>query len=294
MAFPQVRASIPSEFTETDRSSIVCTHPTGLTAGDLLLIFVGLINFGFDVSASTPSGFSEIASNAGGSRRLLYLWYKVATAGDVSAGSTTITLPSGSDKSGYATMAITGAASGSELTLFEQDVITPSSDTLTVTTAITPIVPESLAISAFLPVDLSLSAVLTASSFSLTPSTTMIERVDVGVRDGSSDGGSLMIATGEYSGTSQITSRAVTVSESINGESATIFVLVNAPVNATATNAFFENDSEFFSPLTGSTQTPSNDFREISPQFFAASAKASRGTNWQTESKPSTNWENEI
>jgi hypothetical protein len=220
--------------------------------------------------------------------------------GDVSAGSTTVTFresdgdPRLVENNIYAMFAVTGAASGSEITLSEQDELGGLGNvTFNFTTALTPIVDESLVFAAFIPFDFNLSTALTGSGYSLTPSSAMTKRVDIGYRDGSSDGQSLMIATTEYSGRTQITSRSVTISETITSGIGSIIFLVNAPQSATATNAVFQTSPVTFATLTGSTQNATSDFTEISPNFLIQSGRGTTPTQWSNESKPSTDWSNE-
>lgn len=291
MAYPQLRASITSSFTDTDNSSVSATHPTGLTAGDLMIFYVAIFNVGADRTVTTPSGWTVQDSYTFSDRRTVIVYKKIATGGDVSAGSTSVSFSGSVDKFGYAMFAVTGAASGSEITLSENDDVTPAGvTTATGTTALTPIVPESLVFSAFFLTDLDLAATLTASSFSLTPSITMTERVDVGVRDGASDGCSLMIATGEYSGLSQITSRSVTFSESINGQSSSLVLIVNAPLNASGTTALHSADADFFAPTATNGATGTTALHQADADLYAPTAMGTSPSQWAGENKPSTTW----
>jgi hypothetical protein len=301
MAYPQIRSSITSAYNSTDSSTVVCSHPTGLTAGDLMILFVTFVNSGGDRFIVTPNGWTLIQYYSySGNRRSGAAYKKIATSGDVSAGSTTVTFresdgdPRLVENNIYAMFAVTGAASGSEITLSEQDELGGLGNvTFNFTTALTPIVDESLVFAAFIPFDFNLSTALTGSGYSLTPSSSMTERVDIGYRDGSSDGQSLMIATTEYSGRTQITSRSVTISETITSGIGSIIFLVNAPQSATATNAVFQTSPVTFATLTGSTQNATSDFTEISPDFPTQSGRGTTPTQWSNESKPSTDWSNE-
>ena len=296
MAYPSIRSSITSAVTDTNGSTIACTHPTGLTVGDLMVLFVSTFDPSGDGSITTPSGWT-LQEKAEELNDYVFVAYKkIALSGDVSAGSTTVTFTAGTvDKSGYAMFAITGAAVGNEITVSEADDIASSSavTTLNVTTALTPVVPETLVLSAFQIVDFDLSAVLTASAFTLTPTSTMTERVDVGDRDVRSDGFSLFIASAEYAGTTEITSRSVTFSESVDpGASLSIILFVNATVDATGTNALLQVSPTQFSQAGVAGTTGTNTLHSVSPTMFAQSGNGQRGTPWTNPNKPATNWNN--
>jgi hypothetical protein len=294
MAYPAVR-SVSSSATDTDGSSIVATHPSGLTAGDLMILLVGIFNGGAR-TITTPSGWTVEHSANDENRFRFAVYKKVATSGDVSAGSTTVSFSGTVDKSAFGMYAITGAAAGVEITLSEVDsqIGNVNSTTITDTTAITPLTSESLVISSYYVRDFELSATLTASSFSLTPTTTLTERIDVGVRDASSDGFSLFSASGEYAGTSQITSRSVTVSEApVFGTCLSVLLLVNAIQNAIADVAH-----QAITPTQFGVTASVNVALDIAHQNIPVTQNgiatvAKQPTQWQNETKPSTNWNND-
>ena len=298
MAYPSIRSSITSAVTDTDGSTIVCTHPTGLTVGDLMVLFVSTFDPGSDGSITTPSGWTLQEKAEEGSAHEFAAYKKIALSGDVSAGSTTVTFTDGTvDKSGYAMFAIIGAAVGNEITVSEADDIASGSpvSTINVTTALTPAVPETLVLSAFQMVDFSLSAVLTASAFTLTPTSTMTERVDVGVRDLASDGFSLFIASAEYAGTTEITSRSVTFSESVDpGVSLSIILFINAPVDATGTNALLQVSPTQFTQAGVAGTTGTNVLLEPIPDMFSQSGRGETPTVWTPEVKTPATWAPEI
>jgi len=296
MAYPQIRASITSAATETNGSSVVCTHPTGLTAGDLMVLFVGIMNGADARTITTPSGWTSVEYITENDTSALVAYKKIATSDDVSAGSTTVSFVGGTvDKNAYGMFAITGAASGNEITLSDGTELSSTTvSTIAVATSLTPIVPESLVFSAFHISENSLAGTLTASSFSLTPTTTMSERVDVGVRDGASEGMSLFISSGEYAGQTEITSRAVSVSESVDtGLTEAIILIVNSTVNATGTNAVLSVSPANFSQNGIAGTTGTNALLEISPEFPTQSGRGTSPTQWSNDTKPTTNWSNE-
>lgn len=287
MAYPTLRTPT-SNATTTPATSIVCTHPTGLTAGDLMTLFVGTLNYSDDHSISTPSGWTVIEYQQINSSQLNFAGYeKIATAGDVSAGSTTVSIVNGTPNIlAYAMLAFSGTATGSEVTPHESETQTLNSTSMTTSLALTPITSESILVTAFYISEDTLSAAITASSFSLTPTTTMTERVDVGVRNGSSDGVSILIATGNYAGTTEITASSVTYSESLTtGGGMAITFLVNPQVNATGTNATFAV-SPLLSTQNGVAGTVgTNTLLAVSPNLPTQSGVGTVPTVWTPVNK---------
>ena len=262
-----------------------------------MVLFVSTFDPGSDGSITTPSGWTLQEKAEELNDYVFAAYKKIAVSGDVSAGSTTVTFTAGTvDKSGYAMFAITGAAVGNEITVSEDDDIASASasTSVSVTTALTPAVAETLVLSAFQMVDFDLSAVLTASAFTLTPTSTMTERVDVGVRDLPSDGFSLFIASTEYSGTDEITARSVTFSEALDpGASLSIILLVNATVDSTGTNALLSVSPTQLAQAGVAGTTGTQSLLPVSPTMFTQNGTGTSPTAWVNGVKPSTTWNNE-
>lgn len=294
MANP-VKRSVTSTYTDTDASSVTITKPTGLAEDDLMIAYVSIFNAGSDRTITTLAGWTKLTEANSSDRRVLACYYKIATAGDVAASNFTWSFSGGVDKLGGAMYAFTGYAEGSPITIFEQDLITPSSATITATTALTPAVAESYVITAYMPTDAAAAAILTASAFTLTPTTTLTEDVDTGVRDGGSTASSLIIASAEYNGLTEITSRSVTISESITGATPTIALLVNAPQNASADVSHLSITPTIESITGSNTATATISMADLSPTLTSLASKSSSdGTNWNNDTLPTTNWSNEI
>jgi hypothetical protein len=296
MAYPAVR-SVSYNASDVDAASIVVTKPAGLAEGDLMIAFVGLWNPGGNRYHITPSGWTAVQVAVIDSyNRSLACYKKVASAGDAAASNFTFAFDDGNvDKSTGAIYAITGAASGNEVTVSEADTSEIAANPVTFTTALTPVVAESLVVCGWYVSHLSIASIMTASLPTLTPTTTLTENVDTGVRDGASDGVSLFCYSGNYAGVTPITSRSVTVSVTPDTDGqASIILLVNAPQSVTGTNAVFQTSPVTFATLTGSTQNATSDFIEISPDFLTQSGNGTTRTEWGNESKPSTNWQNDI
>lgn len=287
MANPAVR-SASSNVTDIDASSIVCTHPSGLTAGDLMVLFVGIFSPSNARTITTPTDWTIVESTveSGGDYRFI-CYKKVADSGDVSAGSTTVSFSGTVDKSGFGMLAITGAADGQEITISDSTELASSTvSTVTISTSLTPFTNESMVISAFYLTDFNLAATLTSSNYTLTPTTTLTEQVDAGVRDASSDGMSIAIATGDYDGTTEITSRSVDVSESIDvGASAGIILLVNAPQDGSGTAALLSVTPTEFVPAASAGATGTNTLLTATNTFNTTSGSGDTPTVWTTTTK---------
>jgi hypothetical protein len=300
MAYPAIRSTNTGKATSV--SSIACTHPAGLAEGDLLVLFVGKMTEGSDRTISTPSGWTkqESITSSNDNRQDLACFKKVATAGDVSAGSTTVSFSGTVDSTTYGVYAITGAASGLEINKSEANRVERSSgatsSNVTFETALTPTVTESLVLvsyyssSAFDP-----DEVVTASGYTLTPTTSLTEQIDNGDYVGGSRSRSLHCASGQYSGTTQVTSRSVTLggntsltSQWIQG----IILFVNSPQNATGTNELHQTSPVTFSPLTGSTQGATNALHEATPTIHSASARG-ENNRWSNDERSTNSWTNE-
>lgn len=298
MSAPAIRAVSSGQTTSV--TSIACTHPTGLTAGDLMVLFVGTYNGGADRTISTPSGWTsqEFVTGSNDLRRNLIAFKKVATAGDVSAGSTTVSFSGTVEHSAFGCYAITGAASGSEITLSEgdyQELTTSFNAVVTFTTALTPVVNNSLVIVSYYSFVFDPNGTVLGSDYTITPSATFTENVDIGDFVGGTSARSLMCASAPYTGLSQITSRSVTLSrvgtssQDTNG----IILIVNAPQNQTADVSRLEVPPTLFGVTGSNTATADVSRIDITPELHSLEAKSStQGTQWINDIKPTTTWTN--
>lgn len=291
MANPVVESS-QSTITNTDASSVTITKPTGLAVGDIMFAYVAT----FDTSVhthTTPAGWTLVeAPVAASGRRRLSSFYKVADSGDVAASNFTFSFSASVDKLGGAIIRTSGGVTGGYLS--DSFAVEPTSGTtFNVSTSLTPASGESLVLTTFMPVDFEWTVTPTGTSYTLTPTTSMVEVVDVGIRDGGDDGFGLFIARGAYSSTSEITNYGFTSGENFTSALMATVIVLYAPQNATATNALFETSPDTFATLTGSTQSPGNDFQAISPNIFTQSARANSPTAWTNDPKNTTDWTNE-
>lgn len=231
-------------------TSITVSNPSGLTAGDEMCLFVTMYETGSSKSIQTPAGWTGVYNDtADNVSRACFM--KTATAGDVSAGSVTISSTGGSDYMSASIHRITGAVPHTISIFSEVDdsTFTPSA---TLTTSLTPVASESLVLMYFHGGDNALSAAPTASGYTSTPSVTFTEACDIGIKGGGTDGIAHAVAYGDYDGTSTITSRGVTFSETVTrGACGGIIVIYSTPQNASGTATLLQGTPTFPAPTSG-------------------------------------------
>jgi hypothetical protein len=256
---------------------------------------------GSDRTITTPSNWTiqENITSSNDNRQNLVCFKKVATAGDVSAGSTTVSFSGTVDSTTYGVYAITGAAPGLEINKSESDRVERSSagsSNVTFDTALSPTTNDSLVLVAYYSNStFDPDEVVTASGYTLTPTTSLTEQIDNGDYLGGSRSRSLHCASGQYSGTAQVTSRSVTLggntdlsTQWIQG----IILFVNSPQSVTGSNALHQPSPVAFSPLTGSTQSATSALHEVTPTIHSASGRG-ENNRWTNEERSTTFWANE-
>lgn len=95
----------------TSVSNRVVTHPSGLTAGDLMVAFIATLDNGADIDVITgwtDSGVGQLSGSSSGTTMRTRVLYKVATSTDVSNGNTTFTFDETSDFAGASIHRING------------------------------------------------------------------------------------------------------------------------------------------------------------------------------------------
>ena len=273
--------------------SVTVTAPTGITTGDLLVGFFSAFRPGGTQTSALPAGWTDIqAQSTSGTRLTARAFYKIAELADESATDYTFT-SSGADYCQGAILRISGAASGSEITVSEVDYITNNASTsISHTATSTPISVNSLAIIYATGHDFSITATVTTSGYTSTPSATWTERADIGHRDGVSDGSSLAVATAPITDPSEITNYSYTQSEVLD-ETIGMLILVNTA------NAFYGSSTIHTADPTLFTNSPSGDTNtsvsllEIDPAVQTTTAKATSPTQWTNEADTDTTWTNE-
>lgn len=236
---------------------------------------------------STPSGWTYIQGTS--ATVGMYAFWKTANSGDVSASDYTFSASGNTTKMAGVILRISGQAVGNEV-VSEYDTDNVSSTTLTYTTALTPVSPESLLIMAVVGRGASNP---TVSGYASTPSATWTERSDLSFEAGTIDF-FFGVATAPYTGTTQLTAREFTLSASSNSDSQTsVIVAVNALQNASGTSALLSISPTFFSPAASAGTTGSSALHAASPTFPVPFARATTPPQWTNQTKGSAAWTNQ-
>lgn len=287
MAYPAFR-SADTINTTTSGSNFVFNKPSGLAEGDYMLVGVRVFAGG-GRTVSAPAGWSTLATS-GSNLRAWYFFDKTATSGDAAASTFTFTTSGSVDQRVGYMAAFSGVVSRQDFDLSEVSAVGATSGTVSVT----PLTNESLAISTLITLDFDLSAILTASAVTLTPTTSMTERIDVGTRNASSGGISAFVYTGEYTGSADITNFAFTVSEPITSSTAGGVIILNGVQNVTADISHLAV-TPIIEGVTASVNV-ATDIGHIyaDPAIEGISGKSNNDvTQWTNEPKTNTSWTNE-
>lgn len=243
----------------------VITKPVGLVEGDLLLAIVADDQYDFDALAA-PAGWTELGRYTSGDadkRVEVMVCYVVATSTETAASNFTFTNSEGG---------ILYRISGSAPSLMSQGTGSVYGN-------------QSLVITIGASGDND-SDYATFDGYSVSggASPSMTERFDsynpAGFRV------SLGVADGLYNSSSAITSYNVTITE-VGGSDSLMTLLIKIPASqsVTGSNALLQTTPVTFSPLTGSTQSPNNDYIETSPDFPNQSGVATVPSVWTTVTK---------
>lgn len=284
MANPVVATTQAS--TATAAASITVTFPSGLTAGDEMQIELVWMNPSASRTVTTPTDWTQL-QNSGLGLAGLASYVKTATAGDVSAGSVSVSLSGTTDHIRAFCLRITGTADGSERTGTEQD-----SGAFPHTTALTPAVPETLVVYTIFGYKATGSAgsAGSASGYTTTPTVSFTEQHDISYFSGGGENFVFAVATGPYSGATQFTSRTVTITNGDIGSRLSNITIWNAPLNALGTAALLSADADFFAPSAVASALGTTALHTADADHFAPTAKGTAPTVWTPGSKPSTTW----
>lgn len=287
MAYPLV-ASISTASNDAQTSSLVVNNPSGLTAGDEMLLYFAWFDTTSIRSVTTPSGWTSRA-NTGPDFFGAAVFTKTATSGDVAAGSVTISLNGNTDFKVAALLRITGAAAGVPIADFEIDQDEAANATPSYTTALTPVSSESLVIVGFDAADDISSAVLRVSGYSAFPTIDFTELADFGLRGGG-DALAMGIASGQYAGTTPITNRSATFSEVINGERHGFIIVYSAPQDAIGTPVLATGSPTFFTVAGVVGGSANLGLHQASPSTFSVVGSDTSNAVWTEQTKHSTAW----
>lgn len=278
-------------------SSLVVTHPASLATGDEMCLIVGWhdIGGGTNRTITTPSGWTS-RQTASSDSTGIQLFTKTATAGDVSAGSTTLTFSGAYSEARASILRVTGAPTGSLIAGTELDTDTaPADNTPDYTTAITPNTAESLIVIGFVATRTTLTGVApTISNYRSTPTVTFTEYADLGTGGGGSSSMAFGVAAGAYDGTSQFTNRGcdITADQTMNREGHSVAIVYNSVQDGLGTVALHSASPSFFTPVGVADANGTNSLHTVSPSFPSQSGHVMGETNWTNPDKPSTDWIN--
>ena len=289
-----------------DQNNLTLTKPSGVEAGDLLL----LITHGDGLSAATCTGFtsslSKAQNNSGSVPDLTTsILYKIADSGDEAASNYTIAL-TGSNTLGVATMLrISGWESGDPI--HASASAGGAADPVTTTGASSlalarPAPALIVAVGHFVSSDSPLSSA-TFSGYSITsgvsnPSWTEVNDTEVRT-NGNLYNKALAVAYANTTDTSDITAYSISVSSDSSGADdgvASLLAVIVEPTDASGTNALLEvaQDTIFSNTGVEVGGTGTNTLLEASPTFQTQSGNATSPTQWTNEAKPTdTSWTNE-
>lgn len=266
-------------------TTCVVTKPGSLAVGDLMVAVSATYRGAGGRNITLPTGFTSTHSQT--SEFVRYnVGYKIAESADVSASNFTFTADGSLDLFVSHLIRLTTTTSfPTNPVIFNQkadDASTTANPTFSL--SIPSVLSGAFLVASFF----RQSATDLCSGYTSAPTNqTWTERYDSSTGDVST-----AIATATNASLTTFISYELNTTTA-DDRNYLSFLVISDVVNATASNAFFQNDSEFFSTLTGSTQEPNNDFQEYEPVFFPATVRTTNPTQWVNEAKPSTSWTNE-
>lgn len=287
-----------STATGSNSSSLVVTAPVGINSGDLLIIACGgggSAAAGEQITFSS-TGFTEsirYQMDPGGSTVVssVAILYKIAEAADESATDYTVTTPSRTIGA-ISMFRLSGFSTGDPVYHdagggIYQDGTTTVADTVSLSR-----VSQQLLIMLGNTGAVNGGNAFSFGSYQITssdsnPNWTELQDVSYTSASGTEDQ-TFFCAYAVTSHTSTITQYGFTkTGDSAQDAEATAYALgiIYTPVSVTGTNNLLQTTPVTFSPLTGSTQTPTNDYIETSPDFPNQSGVATAPSVWTTVTK---------
>lgn len=289
MALPVVAST--NTATADGASSIVVTFPSGLASGDEMCINIGYYDNTSGRTASTPGGWTSRQNQTSGlgAKSGLACFTKTATAGDVSAGSVTVSMNGSTSYIRASIARITGAVPATPIVGSEVDTGTGFS----YTTALTPVTNDSLMIASFTGAMTSGGAgSTTAGSYSSTPSATWTEIAEMHGGSAGNENMGFACAYAPYTGSTQWTNRSVTFSQSFSYAGIGIAIMYEGTQDATGSNTLLSVSPSFFTPAGRADTNGTNALLSVSPELFSQSGRVTGETAWTNPDKPSTTWNN--
>lgn len=293
MAVPVIQSS--NTATGTAVSSLTITKPSGLAVGDLLVAIIATSASGTVRTHTTPAGWTVIQKDGTSAAFRPVAYYKVADSSDVAASNFTFSLSGSTTAISGVLARVTDFVSSNPVTQSELDnTPSPTGTVRTYTTALTPDSNNSLVVFGVGNYTSSMVGTpATVSTYTISPSVTLTELADIGVVDGAQDGHAWGIAYGSYTGTSQITSRGATLSESMTQDSGSVIFLINGSYDASGSSALLSVSPTIFANAGARADTNgSSALLAVSPTINTQSGKGTAPTTWTNPDKTSTTWTN--
>lgn len=272
-----------TNFPTSPATSVVITKPTGLAVGDLM---VAILAKSDDINA----GSSDIETASGWTYRgeekfqsdeaELNVQTKVADSSDVAASNFTFT----ADEPCLLGGAILRISNFGRFDVIEFDE-SGGTTTISYTATATPLRPDSLIITAFANTGAATEA---ASAYTSTPSITFTERLDQ-QNTAADDDPHLAIATGNYSGTSQITAYGCTLTTASND--AGCIIIIN-PAESPTIDVSHISVTPTIEGITASNNVSADvSHNAITPTINGIeTSNSSDRTQWTPNNKNSTTW----
>jgi len=281
--------AVRSLTTATDgNKDIVMPHPSGLTAGDLMIAIVGATPEEFIPDISAPAGWTIVETNQGPHFTVAY---KEADASDVSVGSSTFET-GGFDEGGGVIYRITGTPASS---FFDSGKALGAGNEASSSISFSPSI-EAVGVDSHVFIvaytnDSTSSGAI--SNYSLTggASPTFTERVE----DANSFSDRVLsIADGAYTSATDISAVSYDQVNGVNIDAQRAFCLIiYGQSDGNGSSTLLSVSPTFFSNTASVDTNGNSTLHSVSPTFGTSTGKGIVATNWQAENKPTTNWDNE-
>lgn len=278
--------------------NLTITKPTGVTAGDLLVIVAGTLGDWSSGLFPTCTGFTAQVSQLGGvtglnpNSSVVFLW-RTADASDVAAANYTIAFGGTSTLGAASMFRITGWTAGNPVFSSSSINYTTGTTTVSQSVSLSRVTPQLLIMAGCS----QYSTIRTASTYQITsagtnPTWTEVQDTNFEV----SFSGVSRIHAVAYANSSDlqtITNWGFTYSGATTATAAFLIVICE-PQDSTGTNALFEVQPTIFSNTGVNVDgNGTNALYAVGPTFLTQSGKGATPTVWTNEANGSTVWTNE-
>ena len=279
----------------SNSDSVTVTKPTGVAVGDLLLIAAS----GYDLDLPACSGFTVAISKTTtlGSDMSIALLYRIADASDVSASNYSVTLAGAATSGVVGMMRISGWPAGNPV--YSSASGEGTGDPVTASGAsglsVTRVSQQLLLILNGFKTSVDANSNASFSNYTVTssdanPSWTEVVDGQIAVA-GSSRNIGFSLAYALTTDVSTITAYNTDVASDINGDIdivCSLLVVINAPVDASGSNALHSADADFFAPVATVGALGTNNLLEADAQHFDVDGRGDVMEDWENTTKPTT------